>query len=235
MASHLPFIATITLFLFLSLSLTPSHSATTCASPKLPSNRTFANCTALSALGATLHYSYNATNRSLAVAFAAAPPSAAGWIAWGLNLGGFGMVGAQALVAIPADGAVAVHRYNLSSYKDVSEVKAFSFDSWNVSAEQTNGVITIYASVKIPETAPNVSHVWQVGPVSGGKPQIHAFKPENINSKAALPFAVEAAAATGNATGNATAPASGEKGASAGERLHFGWVLAFIMGLLVAF
>ncbi|KAL2319495.1 hypothetical protein Fmac_028464 [Flemingia macrophylla] len=232
MASHLPLLTSISLILFLALALTltPSHSALTCAPPKVPSNRTFANCTALSTLGATLHYTYNATNRTLAVAFAAAPPSPSGWVAWGLNLVRLGMVGTEAIIAFPLDSAVNASRYNITSYKSLEPVKAFSFESWDVSAEHANGVTTIYATVKIPEKAANVSHVWQVGPVQGGSLRIHGTNPENLNSREPLPVKVDAS--SGNATATAPAPASGEKSA-AGDRVHFELVVAFIVALFV--
>ncbi|TKY68730.1 AIR12 protein [Spatholobus suberectus] len=234
---HPPFITTaVSLFIiFLSLSLTPSHSALTCNSPKLPANRTYANCTALPTLGAILHYTYNATNRSLAVAFAAEPPSSTGWVAWALNLNGGGMIGAEALIAFPVNGALTFRRYNLTAYKGIDEVKEFTFESSDVSAEQISGATVIFAVVTIPETAGNVSHVWQVGPVVGGNPSIHATKPENLESKATLPVALTAASGGGNSSGsgNASAPASGV-GERFGVGFHFGLVLALMMGLAVA-
>ncbi|RDX90681.1 Auxin-induced in root cultures protein 12, partial [Mucuna pruriens] len=235
MASHLPFI-TLSLFVLLSLC-TPSHSAVTCASQKLPQNRSFTNCTDLPTLSATLHFTFNASNRTLAVAYSAAPPSSSGWVAWGLNLAGGGMIGTEALLAFTQNGALAVHRYNLTAYKGIDEVKAFTFDSWDVSAEQGDAAtIIIFATVKIPDTAGNVTHVWQVGPVSSGKPSIHGTKPENLQSKAVLPVALGPAAGPGpgpaSGSGNATAPASGGK---SGARERFGLGMGFYFGLVLAF
>lgn len=242
MAFHdLLFTPTISLFIILfSLFSTPSHSALTCASQKL--NRTYANCTNLPTLGATLHFTFNATNRSLSVAFSAEPPSRSGWVAWGLNLVGDGMRGAEAFLAFPSSAsasAITLGRYNLTSYKAIDEVKAFTFDSWDLAAEESNGAVTIYGSVKIPDSARNVSHVWQVGPVAAGVPAVHGFKDDNIHAKAALPVALAGSSGSSAASGeNATTPASGDKknGAAAAERLglgfHFWLVFALMVGVV---
>jgi len=239
MAFHSPF-TTLSLLVFLSLFFTSSHSALTCASFKLPANRTYANCTALPTLGAILHYTYNATNHTLAVAFAAEPPKPSGWVAWGLNLAGGGMVGTEAFIAIPASaGGRTVHRYNLTSYKQIDEVKAFTFESWDLATEEAAGVVAIFAVVAVPEKAGNVSHVWQVGPAKDGKLMIHDTKPDNLQAKAALPVALGPAAASGSGnstgSGNATAPAaaSGEK-SGVSERFGVGFYFGLVVAMMIS-
>ncbi|XP_027906563.1 auxin-induced in root cultures protein 12 [Vigna unguiculata] len=244
MAFHTPFKTTIALSLlvFLSLFFTSSHSALTCTSYKIPKNRTYANCTALPTLGAILHYTYNATNRTLAVAYAAEPPKPSGWVAWGLNLAGGGMIGTEAFIAIPgSSGGTTVHRYNLTSYRGIDEVKAFTFDSWDVATEADGGVVAIFAVVAIPEKAGNVTHVWQVGPTKDGKLSIHEAKPDNLQAKAALPVALAPAAAGGSGnssgSGNATAPAAagGDKSGVSerfGAGFYFGLVVALMTGVV---
>lgn len=241
MAFHSPFKTTIALSLlvFLSLFFTSSHSALTCASYKLPANRTYANCTALPTLGAILHYTFNATNRTLAIAYAAEPPKS-GWVAWGLNLAGGGMIGTQAFIAIPASaGGITVHRYNLTAYKAIDEVKAFTFDSWDVATEGAGGAVAIFAVVAIPEKAGNVTHVWQVGPTKDGKLSIHDTKPDNLQARAALPVALAPASAGGSGnssgSGNATAPAasSGDK-SGVSERFGVGFYFGLIVALMTA-
>ncbi|KAG5042830.1 hypothetical protein JHK87_006745 [Glycine soja] len=239
MAFHdLLFTPTISLFIILfSLFSTPSHSALTCASQKL--NRTYANCTNLPTLGATLHFTFNATNRSLSIAFSAEPPSRSGWVAWGLNLAGDGMRGAEAFLAFPSSAsasAITLGRYNLTSYKAIDEVKAFTFDSWDLAAEESNGAVTIYGSVKIPDSARNVSHVWQVGPVAAGKPGVHSFEKKNTDSKAAFPVALVGPNTTTPASGeNATAPASGgdKKNGAAGESFRVGFYFWLVFALMI--
>ncbi|KAK7350573.1 hypothetical protein VNO77_09346 [Canavalia gladiata] len=237
MASHLPFFSPFILgttlsFIFFFSLLTPSHSALDCASQKLPPNRTYTNCTNLPSLGATLHFTYNTTNNSLAVAFAAAPPKSDGWVAWGINpAAGGGMIGAQALIAHKQNGTVAVNLYNLTAYKGIDKVKALSFETWDISAEDANGVITIFAVVKVPEKAENLSQVWQVGPVTGGRPSIHETKTENLQAKGALQVVGTTSGESGNSNTNGGDHKSG--GISVmGERFGFGF---YFGGLVLVF
>ncbi|GLT31302.1 hypothetical protein SLA2020_060460 [Shorea laevis] len=89
----------------------------TCTSEKLPdSKKTFVNCTDLPTLNATLHYTCNAFNFTLSVAFVAAPASPEGWTAWAINPTGTGMVEAQALLAFKSKGFLLFKKYNIGSY-----------------------------------------------------------------------------------------------------------------------
>ncbi|KAK7286749.1 hypothetical protein RJT34_21969 [Clitoria ternatea] len=243
--SHAILPTTLSLFFFFFLSLlTPSYSALTCASQKLPPHRTYDNCTDLPVLGATLHFTFNAANHSLAVAFSAEPPKSDGWVAWGINPSGGGMIGTQALIAFKSNSNVGVHLYNLTAYKGIDQVKSLSFDTWDVAAEEANGVITIFATVKVPEKADNLSQVWQVGPVTGGKPSIHELKPENIGAKAALSAVPMVKSGGGNNSaggnvsgsgGNSNSSMSGEKSGGAlvkGERFGMGFYLGLVLVLM---
>ncbi|MED6179442.1 hypothetical protein PIB30_001206 [Stylosanthes scabra] len=239
MASQ-PFSLLISIAIFITLLSSTAHSATlSCKSQKLPqSSPTYANCTDLPALGAVLHFTYNATNSSLSVAFAASPPSN-GWVAWGVNTAGGGMIGAQALIAYKhSDGKFAVDLYNLTSYGSIDPVKKLSVETWDVSAVESNGAVTIFAAVKIPAKAENISQVWQVGPVVGGKPGKHAIAKENLEAKSALPGASTAAATpaapapASGSSGNTTGGGSGKKSGAAslmGERFSLGFYVSVIL------
>lgn len=224
--SSSPLILGITTIWISIFMISPSHSATlTCATQKLPSTRTYANCTELPTLGATLHFTFNATNNSLSVAFAAHPPTPDGWVAWGINPSGGGMVGTQALIAYKLNGTVGVHTYNLTSYKGIDPVKSLSFETWDLAADQSSdGAVTVFAAVKLPEKADNISQVWQVGPVASGKPSIHEFKAENLNAKEALT--------------TTAATATGEKSSGGalimGERFGLGFYFGLVL-LLMSF
>lgn len=79
-----------------------------------------------------------------------------------------------------------VKPYSLVSYSSVVQ-KDLSFDVWDLSAEHTDNMMRIYATVKVPENATTVNQVWQVGSaVSSGAPQKHAFQTANLNSKGTL-------------------------------------------------
>lgn len=227
----------------ISLFISQAHSLT-CKSQKLPANRTYANCTDLPTLSATLHFTYNATNRSLSVAFAATPTTANGWVAWGVNPTGGGMVGTQALIAYKHDdGKLAVDTYNLTSYEKIDPVKKLSVDTWDIAAEESDGATTIFAVVKVPEKADNVSQVWQVGPVVGGRPGKHEFKPDNLGSKTALPGTTAVGSGNSTSSGGGSGSGSGnttsgsEKSGAAlvmGERFGLGFYLGLAL-VLVSF
>ncbi|KAG4192283.1 hypothetical protein ERO13_A07G147900v2 [Gossypium hirsutum] len=182
------------LIVFFSLWLTlisPSHSID-CSSLKLPggirhySNCTelpTLNCTELPTLNCTLHFTYNATNSSLFIAFSAAPSNADGWIAWAVNPTDTGMAGSQALLAFKNKGSIVVKTYNISSYRSIVEGK-LSFDVWDLEAEATNdGKMVVYGSLKVEGSVEKLNQVWQVGPgVSDGHPMKHEFGKANLGS-----------------------------------------------------
>ncbi|QCE11405.1 cytochrome b561 and DOMON domain-containing protein At4g12980-like [Vigna unguiculata] len=183
------------LLLFVLAASAATPSALTCTTQRLTdsANKLFANCVDLPVLNSFLHWTHDAANASLSVAFQAAPPSPGGWVSWGINLKGVGMVGAQVLAAFKGGdrGAVTVNTLDLKSYSDIVPGK-LSFDVWDMRGEEVGGVIRIFAKVKVPEKVESVNHVWQVGPsVTAGRIDRHDFKPANLNSKGILSFTGE--------------------------------------------
>lgn len=139
------------------------------------------------------------------------------------------MVGAQAIIAFKENDTVKAKTYNLTAYKYINESK-LSFDVWDLSAVESNGVITILASLKVPGKPDSLNQVWQVGAaVTNGVPAKHEFGPANLNAKSTLSV-TSAAAAAGNGTGNATAGSEKSGGVSVGDG-RFG--VGFISGLLM--
>ncbi|XP_047940361.1 cytochrome b561 and DOMON domain-containing protein At3g25290-like [Salvia hispanica] len=173
-----------------ALSSSPALSHT-CESHQFSHrNLTYANCTDLPTLNASLHYTYDAAARTLSLAFTAAPASPRGWIAWGLNPTSTGMVGAQSLVAFAAaNGSAVVNTYNITSYGPISE-SPISYGVLSKSAESSSsgGAITIFATLAIPQgSGAAVNQIWQVGSaVVGGVPAKHAFAADNLASKSTL-------------------------------------------------
>lgn len=109
-------------------------------------------------------------------------------MSWGINPTSTGMAGAQVLVAFKGgnDGVISVKTFDLKSYSAIVPGK-LSFDVWDLRAEEEGGAIRIFATVKVPENANAVNHVWQVGPsVTAGRLDKHEFKPPNLNSKGRL-------------------------------------------------
>ncbi|KAH7547776.1 hypothetical protein ACOSQ2_033343 [Xanthoceras sorbifolium] len=174
---------------FLLLLVSPAVSLT-CTSQTLKNKEKFDKCLDLPVLDSYLHYSYNATNSSLSIAFVAPPAKPQGWIAWAINPTGQGMIGSQALLAFKSDNKVVVKTLDVSSFSSISESK-LSFETWDLSGEATsNGNLVIYGSMKVEEKAEMLNQVWQVGSeVEDGMPLKHGFQPENMKSKGTLVLA----------------------------------------------
>lgn len=147
----------------------------------------FATCVDLPRLGASLHWTYDTAASSLSVAFLAAPPSG-GWVAWGLNPSADGMIGTQALIAVPkGGGAYEVQPYPISGYS-LGSPGSLSYQTSNLAAELGNdGRLRIFGTLKLPNGTGEVNQVWQVGPFSGGSIGSHSTtNADNLNSKGKL-------------------------------------------------
>ncbi|CAI0450017.1 unnamed protein product [Linum tenue] len=231
--------------LFLFCTPAVRSATTTCPPQKFKNNKIFANCTSLPALSAALHYTFNATNSSLSVAFVAAAPGGAdgGWVGWGINPNGTGMAGTQALIALKpssAAGGLVVKTFNLVSYGSIKEEK-LSFDVWDLAAESLSGGATaIFASVKLPAGADRVNHVWQVGAtVTNGLPGKHDFGPPNLAAKQTLqltggaapaPASSPALGSTPGGSPPASAPGNGTSGGYRMRELKLGsYVGVFVL------
>ena len=173
---------------------------------KLPANRSYAHCAALAQLGATLHWTYDASKSSLSVAFVAAPAAPGGWVAWGLNPAGEGMAGAQALVALKGSGSAAptVKTYNISGYA-LGAPSPLEFPATEIAADAggSGGKIRVYGKLQLRKGMKAVNQVWQVGSsVTRGAPDMHAMDADNLAAKGKLVLSDGAAA-------SAPAPAGG--------------------------
>ena len=73
------------------------------------------------------------------------------------------------------DSAMAVKTYNISSYSSIVPEK-LSFEVWDMRAEESDGLMSIFTKVKVPEKIDILNHVWQVGPsISDGRPTKMSF------------------------------------------------------------
>ncbi|MBA0790920.1 hypothetical protein Gohar_015534 [Gossypium harknessii] len=224
------------LIVFFSLWLTlisPSHSID-CSSLKLPGGiRHYSNCTELPTLNSTLHFTYNATNSSLYIAFSAAPSNADGWIAWAVNPTATGMAGSQALLAFKNKGSMVVKTYNISSYRSIVEGK-LSFDVWDLEAEATNdGKMVIYGSLKVGGSVEKLNQVWQVGPgVSDGHPMKHEFGKANLGSWGDLKL-VEKVSSGSSSPAPSPVPHNDSGDGSRAREIYAGfWILALVSWLV---
>ncbi|KAE8703959.1 Cytochrome b561 and DOMON domain-containing protein [Hibiscus syriacus] len=180
MGFHFP--PSLLLLVCLCTTLISAIHATDCSSLKLTGGKKqYSNCTVLPALNSTLHFTYNATNSSLSIAFTASPSKPKGWIAWAVNPTATGMAGSQTLLAFKANGSMVVKTYNISSYSSIVEGK-LSFDVWDLEAESDkDGKMVIYGSLKVEVSAEKLNQVWQVGPgIVDGHPMKHDFDKANL-------------------------------------------------------
>ncbi|XP_042475270.1 cytochrome b561 and DOMON domain-containing protein At3g25290-like [Macadamia integrifolia] len=169
----------------LFLQINPSHCLT-CSSQKFSSNRVYAHCNDLPQLSSFLHWTYDSSNSSLKIAFLAPPADTNGWVAWSINPTGLSMLGSQALIAYKVGGGMVVKTFNVDSYQSIAPSK-ISFEVSDMSAENSGGMMKIFATIALPSKMTTINQVWQVGSaVTSGIPASHAFEAPNLNSKGTL-------------------------------------------------
>lgn len=172
--------------LMLLLLISPSHSLK-CTSQTFKNKQQYTNCTDLPYLDAFLHWTYTPSASSLSIAYVAPPAKPDGWVAWAINPTGTGMAGSQALLAFKQpDGSMLVNTYNISSYSSVVKSK-ITYDVADASAEHSDGVMRIFATLGLPANTKSVNQVWQVGGSdTEGVPDHHEFETANLNSMGTL-------------------------------------------------
>ncbi|TMX05496.1 hypothetical protein EJD97_017336 [Solanum chilense] len=182
MSSPAVFVAVI---LVIASLFSPSLSQI-CSSQQFTNNKVYARCSDLPVLKSFLHWTYDAANSTLSVAFVAPPDKPDGWIAWAINPNAAGMVGAQTLFAFKnSKGEMVVKTYDISSYSSIMESSKLWFDVKETAAEFSGGMMRLFATLVLPEKGKTtLNHVWQVGPsVTDDFPAKHGFQPANLNSK----------------------------------------------------
>ncbi|KAG8047850.1 hypothetical protein GUJ93_ZPchr0008g11914 [Zizania palustris] len=198
-------LALLVVLLVSPVAMRAAEAAEACAGEKFPAGRAYANCQDLPQLGAALHWSYDETKSSLSVAFVASPAGTGGWVAWGLNPTGEGMVGTQALVALKgSSSAPTVKTYNITGYVPLGGASTpIAFPATDLAADEgAGGKIRLYGKLQLHKGMNAVNQVWQVGySVTGGAPDKHAFGAANLASKTKLVLA-------GKATAISPAPAA---------------------------
>ncbi|KAM0024989.1 putative cytochrome b561 and DOMON domain-containing protein [Helianthus debilis subsp. tardiflorus] len=188
--------------IFLSL-LTISY-AQDCNTYKFSNNNVYATCITLPVLNSQLHWNYHPTNATVTVAYRQTGVTNSQWVAWALNVGGSGMVGAQALVGlVSSNGSVQAYSSSVTGYGTGLQPTRLSFDVPRVTAEMVNGDVVIYATLVLPSGRTSFNQVWQVGPVSDGAPSIHQMGSANRNSVGTVDFATgQTSADSGNTGGS---------------------------------
>ncbi|XP_062158750.1 auxin-induced in root cultures protein 12-like [Alnus glutinosa] len=184
---------------------------------KFTIKQVYSNCTDLPHLSAYLHWSFDASNSSLSVAFVAPPPKPEGWVSWAINPNGTGMAGSQALLAFKSNGSVTIQTYDIRSYNFSQSGLKLAYEVWDLSADVSNGTFKIFGKWKLSPGTEKVNLVWQVGPGlnSQGNPMIHEFFPGNLQAKENLQLVdQEAVSPTGSASEPTGSTAHGPSGSA---------------------
>ncbi|RRT43814.1 hypothetical protein B296_00044440, partial [Ensete ventricosum] len=171
------------LLFLLSAVGSASAAASGCSSMAFSSNRVYAACIDLPRLSSSLHWSYDTASATLSLAFVAPPAGPEGWVSWAINPSGGGMVGCQTLIAFrQPNGVMGLKTYNITKYGPIAE-GPIEFETSDMAAEQSGGVMRLFAKMKLPAGMTEVKQAWQVGSaVANGVPQKHDFKPDNLQS-----------------------------------------------------
>lgn len=163
-------------------------SAQTCENYAFRSNAIYATCVSLPVLNSHLHWNYH-SNGTVDLAFRHTGSTTSQWVAWALNVGGSGMIGAQALVAVThSNGSVQAYTSAVSSYQTSLQPSTLSFDVPRITAERVAGDVVIYATLVLPSGGTGFNQVWQVGPATNGVPSIHALTNDNRASVGRVDF-----------------------------------------------
>ncbi|KAL3616308.1 hypothetical protein CASFOL_039698 [Castilleja foliolosa] len=209
---------------------TPSETAN-CTSQSFPTNKQiYSFCNDLPTLNSYLHWSFDAAQSTLKIAFVAPPAHPSGWIAWAINPTGLGMLGSQALVAFrDASGKMAVKTYSISSYDPIKESKVW-YSVSESSAEFSGGYMRLFATLVLPEKGITViNHVWQVGgSVSGKGPGKHDTQSGNLNSKGKLYLS------SGQSTGDSSHDSRTKPKNIHGILNVISWGILFPIGIIIA-
>ncbi|KAL4585362.1 hypothetical protein LXL04_009981 [Taraxacum kok-saghyz] len=174
-----------------------SSHAQTCSNYAFQSNRVFTACNDLPVLNSFLHYTYNPSSQTLAIAYRHTNVDSSKWVAWAINPTSQGMAGSQALVAFQqSDGTMKAYTSPVTGYSTQLAEGDLSFPVSNLSATYSNNEIVIFATLGLNGSGV-VNQVWQEGQLSGSVPTAHATSGANVRSMATLNVLSGQTASTG--------------------------------------
>lgn len=186
------FIKTSLLLLLLCLLGSCYGQSQNCSSYSFSNRIPLRNCNNLPVLNASIHWNYHPSNRTADIAYRHAGMTRSNWIAWALNPSGRGMAGAQALVAfVNSTGSFRAYTSPIADYNTRLQEGRLSFQVSSIAAEFTNNqIMTIYATIQLPQGSTSFNQVWQYGDLSGtATPQIHPTTRDHLSSVGTIDFA----------------------------------------------
>ncbi|GLJ31157.1 hypothetical protein SUGI_0624300 [Cryptomeria japonica] len=221
------FFAPLMIMMVMAVDLAQAQS--TCSKSFSSSNRLFSSCQTLKQLSSNFAWSYDPENGTIKMAFTAKPDTSAGWVSWGINPAGTGMVGTRSLIAFKhSNGTMVVTTYNITTKKTAPKPSAIDYKVEDMAAEFSGGQITIYATWTLMNNKTSIYHVWQTGPtVSGMVPGVHTFNTDNLASLGSIDLS------TGVATASSGSPRTFLKNRH-GVLNVVGWSIMLPIGVIIA-
>nr|XP_043626908.1 cytochrome b561 and DOMON domain-containing protein At5g47530-like [Erigeron canadensis] len=182
-----------------------STYAQTCSNYAFASNRVFSACNDLPVLNSFIHYTYNPSSQTLAIAYRVTNFDSSKWVAWAINPTSQGMAGSQALVAFQqSDGFIRVYTSPITGYSTQLAEGDLSFPVSDLSAiNSNNNEVIIFATLGLNGTS-TLNQVWQEGQLSGNAPTAHATSGDNIRSMGTLNVLSGQSASGSGAAGTST-------------------------------
>ncbi|KAL6522913.1 hypothetical protein OROHE_016760 [Orobanche hederae] len=173
-----------------------------CSEYRFSNNNLYSACDPLPVLDSFLHWNYHPSNHTVDIAYRHTNVTASNWVAWSLNLGRTGMIGAQCLVAfVDSTGTPRSYTTPITGYGATMHEGNLSFAVPSIAAEFGNNQMIIYATIKLPPGTTSFNQVWQHGDVSRGVLQMHPTTPEHLRSFARVDFATGTTSDTGSTSG----------------------------------
>ncbi|PHT89402.1 hypothetical protein T459_04515 [Capsicum annuum] len=151
--------------------------------------KSYDSCSDLRTLNSFIHWNYNLSSGRVDIAFRKSVNKYGRWLAWAINPTSTGMIGSQAFVALQrSDGTLEAYTSPINTYGIVKG--NLSFRVHDVSAQNINGHVIIFARFELPMNGTNiVNHVWQEGPLQDDDtPGSHGMSGDNMKSFGTLDF-----------------------------------------------
>lgn len=212
------------------LTLFLSTYAQTCSNYLFASNRVFSACNDLPVLNSFLHYTYNPSSQTLAVAYRHTNFDSSKWVAWAINPTSQGMAGSQALVAFQqSDGSIKAYTSPVTGYTTQLAEGDLSFPVSDLSATYSNNEVIIFATLGLGNaTIGTLNQVWQEGQLSGNTPAAHATSGDNVQSMGTL-----------NVVSGQSGGASGSSSKTKKQNIHgvlnaMSWGIMMPLGAIIA-
>ncbi|KAF5760550.1 putative cytochrome b561 and DOMON domain-containing protein [Helianthus annuus] len=183
-----------------------STYAQICSNYAFANNAVFSSCNDLPVLNSFLHYTYNPSSQTLAIAYRHTNFDSSKWVAWGINPTSQGMAGTQALVAFQqSDGSMKVYTSPITGYATQLAEGDLSFPVSDLSSTFSNNEIVIFATLGLQNgTGATMNQVWQEGQLSGNAPTAHATSGDNIRSMGTVNVLSGQSGSAGGASGTSS-------------------------------